>query len=300
MKFGHACYTTTMFSYTPSWLETLAEWLYDPGLAVAAIIIISIVLYHVAGAIVAQLIRQTVRPGPLNSLTESDAHKRQETLISLFSALMKFLVSVTAVLLLIRQLFPHVDLTPIFASAGIVGIALGFGAQSIVRDFFSGFFIIMENQYRVGDTVDIEGAAGTVERITIRSTVLRDFDGNVHFIPNGSIVKVVNKTMGFSKANLTITVKPDSDVDKVKRIINRVGKKMAKEELWIGKIIDPPKFWNIGNFSDVSLDVTIVTTTQPSEQWSVAGELRMRLLEEFAQNGIELAHTPAGLGKKAS
>lgn len=285
-----------MFASIPVWFNSLIAWLYSPGIGIAITLLVSVVLYRVIGALVAQLIRRAVRPGPLNSLDESDAKKRQDTLISLFSALMKLLIAATTIALLVRQIFPNFDLTPVLASAGIVGIVIGFGAQSVMKDFFSGFFIIMENQYRVGDTVDIGGSVGTVERVTIRSTILRDFDGNVHFIPNGTIAQVINKTMGYSKANITITIKPDSDIEKVKKIINRVGKKMAKEEVWASKIIDPPKFWNIGNFTDVSLDVTIVATTQPSEQWGVAGELRIRLLDELGKNGVEFAHTPAGFG----
>ncbi len=246
----------------------------------------------------AGVIRKTVRSSHLNPLSPEDTKKRQETLISLSSAFLKFIVVVVTVSLVVEQLFPNIDLAPLFASAGIIGIALGFGAQSIIKDLFSGFFIIMENQYRVGDTVDIEGATGTVERITIRSTVLRDFDGNVHFLPNGNVAHVINKTMGFSKVNLTITIDPESDIDKVIKSINRVGAELAKDPLWAGKIIDAPQFWSLGSFSDVALDVSIVGKTQPSDQWSVTGELRRRLLKELSVSNIELAHTPTGFSKK--
>ena len=281
-----------------TWLDALVEWLRGPGITIFWMIMIGVLSYHFAGAVVAGFIRRTVRSTHLNPLTEEDATKRQDTLISLFSAFLKFAITVVTVCLVVEQAFPNIDLAPLFASAGIIGIALGFGAQSIIKDLFSGFFIIMENQYRVGDTVDIEGATGTVERITVRSTVLRDFNGNVHFLPNGTVAHVINKTMGFSKVNLTVTIKPDTDVDKVTKCINEVGKKLALEKKWAKKIIDPPQFWSIGNFTDVSLDVTIVGKTEPSQQWDVTNELRRRLLDEFSAQQIELAHTPASAAAK--
>ncbi len=280
------------------WTGATVDWIASPGLSILIIVFIGLVAYNFGGAVVAQLIRKAVRPNHLNSLTPEDAIKRQNTLISLFSAFLKFVIAVITISVVVEQAFPNINLAPLFASAGIIGIALGFGAQSIIKDLFSGFFIIMENQYRVGDTVDIEGAAGTVERINIRSTVLRDFDGNVHFLPNGTIAHVINKTMGFSKANFTVTIRPDSDLDKVTAIINKVGQKLAKDKGWSKKIINAPMFWNIGNFTDVSLDVTIVATTEPSEQWSVTGEMRRRLLDEFGKQNIELAHAPVGFGSK--
>lgn len=279
-------------------LDQAIAWLRDPGIIVFVIIIAAVLLYQLIGAMIASVIRNTVRSHSLNSLTQEDAKKRQNTLISLFSTFFKFLTVVIASMMVIQQVLPHIDFTPLFASAGIIGIALGFGAQSIIKDFLSGVFIIIENQYRVGDTVDIEGAAGTVERITVRSTVLRDFDGNVHFIPNGTIAHVVNKTMGFSKVNFSITIDPENDIDKVIRIINQTGEKLAGEKVWNKKILDAPQFWNIGNFTDVSLDVTVVGKTEPSEQWSVTGELRRRLLREFSKHDISLAHAPVGFSKK--
>lgn len=279
-------------------LQQFVDWLRDPGLFILGTILCAVILYHMIGIFIASVIRRTVRSHTLNNLTEDDAKKRQNTLISLFSTFFKFLIVIVAFMMIIGELLPEVDFTPLFASAGIVGIALGFGAQSIIKDFLSGVFIIMENQYRVGDTVDIEGAAGTVERITVRSTVLRDFDGNVHFLPNGTIAHVMNKTMGFSKVHFTMTLDPENDIDTVVKLINETGQKLASEKAWNKKIIDAPQFWSIGNFTDVSVDVTVVGKTEPSEQWGVTGELRRRLLHEFSKNNIALAHTPAGFAKR--
>lgn len=185
-------------------------------------------------------------------------------------------------------IFPNVSLAPLFASAGIVGVALGFGAQSLVQDFISGIFIISENQYRVGDIVEIEGFGGTVERIGARSTVIRDVDGNVHYFPNGMIQHVINKTMGYSMARFIIGVASDTDIEKVVEIINETGETLAKEEKWQQKIIEAPSFVSVGEFTAANVDILVAGKTQPSDQWSVTAEMRRRLFERFETEGIKL------------
>ncbi len=273
-------------------LKRASEWMIEPGLTVIAILFFGWLGRHFGGMIIDRLIRQTVRSSTLNPLSADDVKKRQDTLISLLTVIWKGVLILTVVFLVFQQVFPRIDLTPFFASAGIVGIALGFGAQSLIKDFLSGIFIITENQYRVGDVVDIEGAAGTVERITIRSTVLRDASGNVHFLPNGEVLHVINKTMGFSKINFTLAVHPDTDIDKLAKLIDDVGEKMYEDEKWSEKLLEAPHFLNVGTVSDMALEVTIVGKTNPSKQWSATGELRKRLIRAFDKNKIELAHIP--------
>ena len=171
-------------------------------------------------------------------------------------------------------------------------MALGFGAQSIIKDFLSGIFIISENQYRVGDIVDIEGATGTVERIGTRSTVIRDVDGNVHYFPNGMVTHVINKTMGYSMARFIVAIHPASDIDQVANIINKLGTKLASEEKWKSKIIEAPAFVSLGELTGNSVEIIIAGKTQPSDQWSVIAEMRRRLLHELEKKGIELAILP--------
>jgi small-conductance mechanosensitive channel len=247
---------------------------------------------HFGGMVIRRIITQAVHRSRGDGMTADDIHKRQETLIGLLSAIWKWLVIVVATIMLIGELLPEINLAPLFASAGIIGIALGFGAQSLIKDFISGVFIISENQYRVGDVVDLEGAAGTVEQVGVRSTVLRDADGNVHYMPNGAIMHVINKTMGYSKVNFTLSVHPDTDIDTLAEVINKVGAKMSEDEAWKEKLLEPPYFLNIGAFSDTSMEVTIVGKTVPSAQWGVTGELRRRLIRAFQKHHIELAQFP--------
>jgi len=193
---------------------------------------------------------------------------------------------------LFREAVDHADalLAPLFASAGVVGVALGFGAQSVIKDFLAGLFVIGENQYRVGDIVELgDNASGTVERIGSRSTVIRDIDGNVHYLPNGSITHVINKTMGYSMARFIITVDPASDVKKIAGIVDRIGKELSHEEKWKNKIIDPPAFVSVGEFTGTSLEIIIAGKTQPSDQWAVIAEMRRRLLEALDKSDVKLA-----------
>jgi small conductance mechanosensitive channel len=276
-------------------LDSAWDWIQHPGVSILVILLVGWLGRHFGGAVIERTIRRFVRSSYFHELSDDDVRKRQNTLIGLFTAIWKSIVVVVVALLVFRQLFPSIDLTPVFASAGIIGIALGFGAQSVIKDFLSGVFIILENQYRVGDVVDIEGAAGTVERISIRSTVLRDADGNVHYLPNGSVVHVINKTMGYSRVNFTLAVDPTTNIDELSDIINRVGEKLAKDDAWKDKVLEPPHFLSIGTFSDLALEVKITGKTQPSAQWSVTGELRKRLLATFKKHGVELASLPTGV-----
>ena len=275
-----------------SFSSTVSDWLIDPGLSIIAIILFAWAGRHFGGLVITQIVRRLVRSTHFNPLSPEDVTKRRDTLSSLFTVIWKVILVVVASCLIFQQLFPKVDLGPLFASAGLIGVAIGFGAQSLIKDFLSGVFIIVENQYRVGDIVDIQGAAGTVERVTIRSTVIRDASGNVHFLPNGEVLHVINKTMGFSKVNFTLTVDPDTDIDKLSHIIDEVGLKLSEDEKWKEKVLEAPHFLNIGTFNDLALEVTITGKTNPSQQWSVTGEMRRRLLKAFAKHKIELAHIP--------
>lgn len=223
-----------------------------------------------------------------------DIEKRENTLRSLISSFWKISIIAYVAAMTANRLF-YFDLSPLFASAGIIGVALGFGAQSLVKDFLSGIFIIAENQYRVGDVVDVMGAAGTVERIGTRSTVIRDADGNVHYIPNGNIQHVVNKTMGYSMSRFTIQLDPTADIAQVTAIINETGVKLSKEKAWQTKIIEPPKFVAVGDITGRSVEITIAGKVQPSDQWAVSSEMRRRLLQLFEEQGILLATVPTTL-----
>ncbi len=267
----------------------IVDWFQANTIPIILILIVSLLVVQFGTKFLAVFIRRTVGRIKTDN-SEEDVKKRRDTLISMFSTLLKVLVWLTAGFTILRRM--GIDLTPLLAGASVLGVALGFGAQSIIKDLLTGLFIIIENQYRVGDVVDIEGAAGSVEQITIRSTIIRDADGNVHYLPNGMVAHVINKTMGFSKVNFAIAVTADTNVDVLTDIINEVGEKLAGEKAWKDKVLEPPRFLNIGNFTDTALEARIIGKTQPSQQWAVTGELRKRLLVAFTKHDIKLAQMP--------
>ncbi|HSW80867.1 MAG TPA: mechanosensitive ion channel family protein [Candidatus Saccharimonas sp.] len=266
--------------------QDITHWLSQNTWAqIILIIIFAYVARHFGRMLLVSFIRRTVRYRAHGDLSEEDSKKRQDTLIGMFSAILGVMIWLIAVFSILRQ---FIDLTPLLAGISVIGVAVGLGAQAIIKDFIAGLFVILENQYRVGDIVNLDGSDGRVEEFNIRSTVVRDNDGSVHYIPNGTITHSINRTMGYSRVNLTIEVDPDTDVDKLSLIINEIGAKMADEDKWRGKIIEAPHFQSISNFTPKTLEVKIVGKTQPSAQWNVSGELRRRLLTAITRKGDAL------------
>jgi small-conductance mechanosensitive channel len=269
-------------------MDSIAHWITTYGGKVAIIIVVTFALYYVGTLFMARIIKRALHTTK-RKWHEQDIEKRHKTLVGLFKNIWLILIVTLGALWLFDTFFHSVSLAPLFASAGIIGVALGFGAQSLVQDFISGLFIISENQYRVGDVVDIEGASGTVERIGARSTVLRDADGNVHYFPNGMVKHVINKTMDYSMARFSIGVHPSSDLEQVITIINETGEKLAHEAKWKSKIIESPSFVSIGEFTSTSVSLLVSGKTEPSDQWAVTAEMRRRLLFELEKQSIALS-----------
>ncbi len=226
------------------------------------------------------------------TLHRKDLEKRQRTLGALFANVWRIIVIMLVAYGVFVQFFDYKALAPLFTSAGIIGVAFGFGAQSLVKDFLSGVFIISENQFRVGDIIEIDGFGGTVERIGVRSTVIRDVDGNVHYFPNGMVQHVINKTMGYSMARFTVAVAPDTDISKVSKLIDKLGLTLANEDNWKDKILEAPHFVMMGEFTATAVNLIVSGKTQPSDQWSVVAEMRRRILEKFEQEAITIGTIP--------
>lgn len=281
------------------WLKThidvlapLTDWLKNHFAAMIVIIIAGAITYYVGGRLLSILVKRLVKTTRHREWHQKDIEKRQKTLAAVARNVWHIFVVIVVVIALFREGIDHADaiLAPFFASAGVVSVILGFGAQTVIKDFIAGLFIIGENQYRVGDIVEFaDNASGTVERIGSRSTVIRDVDGNVHYLPNGSITHVINKTMGYSMARFIITVDPTSDIQKVSTIINKIGKELASEDKWKNKILEPPAFVSVGEFTGTSLEIIIAGKTQPSDQWAVVAEMRRRLLVSLEKASIKLA-----------
>ena len=276
--------------------DGLATWLNELNLIqILTTIVIAYLLCKITGPIVGWLTAHLIK-GPRNETKKKkiERRKRSKTLADLISFVIKLLIAVTAVYTVLTDL--GIDLAPVIASAGLAGVALGFGAQTVVKDMLAGFFIILENQYRVDDVVQISGVGfpatpveGTVRSITLRKTTLRDRDGNVHIIPNGSIVEVINRTIGYSKFRFTFAVDVDTDVDEIIKIVNETGEQMAKDAEWSKLIVDAPHYDEFGRIGKEGINVTISGTTMPGQQWKVNAEYRKRLVIELQKSDITIA-----------
>jgi len=272
----------------------LTDFLIDHWVNFIGIFVVTFLAYYAGTRLVGVIVHRAVKGARHREWHKKDIEKRQKTLENLFRTIWRIVVTIAFAYAILNEFFPRIETTlaPLFASAGIIGVALGFGAQSLIKDFLSGIFIISENQYRVGDIIDIEGFSGTVERIGTRSTVLRDAEGNVHYFPNGMVQHVVNKTLGFSMARFTLMVQPTTDIDNLADVIDEIGAELANDDSWKDKIIEPPSFVSLGDITGNSTEVIVAGKTQPSDQWAVTAEMRRRLHEAFEKHGIKLAITP--------
>jgi len=221
-----------------------------------------------------------------NDERPEDTAKRTATLERVVSSAVSTVVIMMAFFMIISEL--GVNIAPLLAGAGIIGLAVAFGAQNMIRDLLAGVFIVMEDQYRVGDVVSIAGISGLVEDFNLRRTVLRDFDLTVHSIPNGEIKTSSNLTRFRSRVNLNISVAYKEDIDKCASVIDKVGQEMKDDPRW-GKFMNEPiHFLRVENFGESGIDLKIIGETLPIMQWDVAGEFRRRLKKAFDIEGIEI------------
>lgn len=271
-------------TFVANLLEKLTDWLLNHGIRVVLIIGVAWLLKALSKRIVFRLTHAASNSDRIN-MTMADI-KRMDTIARLFNWTFNILIILIATMMILKEF--SVDIAPILAGAGILGLAVGFGGQYLVRDIITGFFIISENQYRIGDVINIGGVSGVVEDITLRVTTLRDMDGTVHHIPHGEIKTVSNLTKQFSKINLNIRVAYSADLNQVIAVVNRVGTTLAAENYWKDLILETPTFLRVDGLDDSAVNIKITGITQPSKQWEVAGELRKRIKEAFDADGIEI------------
>ncbi len=222
----------------------------------------------------------------LTGVQKVEAEKRITTLMGIIKRLGRLVIWIIFTMIILRQL--GIDIAPILAGAGIVGLAVGFGAQELVRDFISGFFMLMEDQIRRGDYVQINGVGGMVEKIELRTVVLRDMTGTVHIFQNGKINTLSNMTKEWSAIVLEIGVAYKEDVDSVMKIMKSVGEKLATDPEFKDRIIDQIEILGLDNFADSALVIKTRLKTTPMNQWAIGREYRRRLKYAFDEQGIEI------------
>jgi moderate conductance mechanosensitive channel len=273
----------------PPWNEVVA-WLRSDGFHILLIIVVAVVALRLARlavhGIIKALIDREATEGTAQELSAIEVRKRMDTLDQLGSNVIRFFVVVVAGLMILREF--GLDIGPAVAGLGVVGIAVGFGAQSLVKDYLNGALILVENHYSKGDVVAIAGVAGMVEDFSLRRTTLRDLDGIVHTVPNGEIKVASNRTRTWARINQNVMVVFGTDIDKAIQVVDDVGREMASDPVWKRRILEPPRVERVESIDEMGITLKVLGTVRASEQWAAAGEFRKRLLAAFAANGIEI------------
>ncbi len=277
-----------------SW-ATVVNWLVGHGIRILVVLAVGALLWFALNKFLPPVVRSAVARTKYKESKEG-MEKRMNTLLSIFKGVGRVFIVIVGIMMILSEV--GVAIAPVLAGFGIAGIAIGFGAQYLIRDLIAGIFIIMENQYRVGDVARVADIAGLVEEVHLRKTVLRDLDGIVHHVPNGEIRVASNFTRHFARVNLDISVAYDTDLDHAISVINRVCKALAEDENWRNVIKSTPQALRVNNLGSSGIDIKILGDVKPMQQWAVMGELRLRLKKAFDAEGIEIPwpHTKVYFG----
>lgn len=285
-------------------LARALDTLLAPWPSILLIVVLAVVLRGIALRLISRFARRAVdgramnslrslsrRVGPVedaSSLAQVPVSLRKEqrirALVDVSASIVTVLVWSIAVMMVLGEF--GLNLGPMIASAGIVGVALGFGAQDLVKDFLSGLFMLAEDQYGVGDTIDVGEATGIVEEISLRTTKIRSVDGTLWHVPNGEIRRVGNQSQEWARALLDIGVSYDTDIAQASAVIQKVADTMAAEDAYVPLFLDAPAVWGVQDLGPDSIVLRLVIKTTPGDQFRIARELRFRLKAAFDAAGI--------------
>jgi len=264
-----------------AYLQKVVDWSLSSGINILLVLILTGIALKAAKVLSTRIISVAVR-----QKEDPEFQKRTQTLGSIIRYVLVIAISIVAAMTVLKEL--GVEIAPILAAAGIVGLAVGFGAQSLVKDVISGFFILLEDQIRVGDVVQIGDKAGLVEKINLKTTILRDLAGNVHYVPNGHIDVVTNMTKDYSRYVFDIGVAYRENVDEVIEVIKEVDEELRNDPGYKDDILEPIEIFGLDQFADSAVIVKARTTTMPIKQWRVAREFNRRLKKRFDERNIEI------------
>jgi small conductance mechanosensitive channel len=262
--------------------STLLKWLLSTGIRVG--VIIAVMVFSLG--VIRLLVRRYKRRLGISGKMEAERAKRADTLAKIIENTLRVAILLAAVLMILRQV--GIEIAPLLAGAGIVGLAVSFGAQSLVKDIINGFFILLENNMNIGDVVEIAGKSGTIEKMNLRVTTLRDLEGKVHAVPNGEISTITNMTKEWSRAVLDVGVAYREDIDEVIEVLRGLGDGLRSDPAFGPLIVEPMEILGVESFGDSGVNVRIMFTTKPVKQWQVAREFRRRLKKTFDEKGIGL------------
>lgn len=284
--------------------ESAWDWFVATPGAIALIIALGLLFRWFVCRTIDKLVRQATKgavPGVIANTRAGEfladfrpesyerRQQRTEAMGSLLKSAATGLIMAVVVVMVLAKL--SIDIAPILASAGIVGVALGFGAQNLVKDFLAGTFMIFEDQFGVGDIVDLGLASGTVEAVGLRVTRLRDVNGTVWHVRNGEVLRVGNQSQNWSRTVLDITVGYDADLDQVQQILQDEANALHADPQFAGIIIEPPEVWGVERFDKDGAVVRVVLKTAPMKQWLVARAMRQRVKARFDEEGIRIPTT---------
>ncbi len=266
-------------------LEELTAWLFAQGLRVVLIGLLGYFTVRVAELSIKHF-EDIVRARAGDNADKIELVERVHTISGLVTNAVNIIVLSAASLMMLQEL--GVNIAPLLTGAGIAGLAVGFGAQNLVRDVISGFFFILEDQVHVGDVVEVNGTSGLVEAVKLRTLVLRDLSGTVHVVPNGEITTLSNKTKEFSYAVLDIGVAYKEDTDHVSAVLHDVGAKLKSDSDFNNSILASLEILGVSEFGDSAVVIKIRIKTRPLKQWMIERELRRRIKKAFDAEGIEI------------
>jgi small conductance mechanosensitive channel len=262
-------------------LETpVGHWLITSGLRIFLVLAVTFVIIKVLGLLLDQAFLR------LEKRQDGEMKKRSDTLRAVVRSVINMALIAVAIIMILDNL--GVKIGPILTAAGVVGVAVGFGAQQLVRDVINGFFILLDDQIRVGDVVNIADKSGLVENVNLRMTTLRDFAGNVHYVRNGEITVVTNMTKEWSRYVFDVGVAYREDVDEVIEVLKQIDEEMRQDPEYGPDILEPIEILGLDRFADSAIIIKARTRTQPSRQWAVGREFNRRMKKKFDELDIEI------------
>ena len=265
--------------------QIITAWLTTSGIKIIGILIGLVILSQISRWSVGWVERLIPEKDPVQA---AEVKKRAQTLGNTLRDALLVIFSFVALLMILGEL--GIQLGPLLATAGIGALAIGFGAQSLVKDVINGFFIILENQYRIGDAIEVAGVSGLVESLTLRRTVLRDLEGRVHIVPNGEIKIVSNLSKEWARSVLDIGISYRENLDRVIDVLSRIGKEMESDERFKEALLEPFHILGVERFGESQLVVRMAVKTAPLKQWEVSRELRKRIKNRFDEEGIQIPY----------
>jgi small-conductance mechanosensitive channel len=263
--------------------QAIRDWLLTSGLHIAIIVLGGLIGYRSLRVLMIRLERLLAGAAP-----SDEEAQRARTLTRVIHSTAVVALAIIVVLMLLLEL--GLDVSPLIAGAGVAGVAVGLGAQTLIKDVIGGFFILLEDQFAVGDAIQVGDIGGGVEKMTLRATFLRDLEGTLHVIPNGEIRIVSNRTKGWSRVVMNLGVAYEEDIGRVVATLGKIGQDLYQDEAFAPLLLEEPAVTGVEALGDWTVTVRIMAKTRPGKQWGVARELRRRIKESFEREGIEMPY----------